>query len=130
MSNSILFISPYRHLAQTARHVIASMGLKKIPAEISYDYQALKVLKNYPDVKIVISRGGTLKFLGGRTDLALVNIGSSIFDLMEALEVLTKNGCKKIAVVTQDNIQGLKSGTINLSGIEISLSLVLVPMIL
>ena len=120
MSNSILFISPYRHLAQTARHVIASMGLK-IPVEISYDYQALKVLKNYPDVKIVISRGGTLKFLGGRTDLALVNIGSSIFDLMEALEVLTKNGCKKIAVVTQDNIQGLKSGTINLSGIEIKL---------
>ena len=120
MSNSILFISPYRHLAQTARHVIALMGLK-IPVEISYDYQALKVLKNYPDVKIVISRGGTLKFLGGRTDLALVNIGSSIFDLMEALEVLTKNGCKKIAVVTQDNIQGLKSGTINLSGIEIKL---------
>ena len=40
---------------------------------------------------------------------------------MEALEVLTKNGCKKIAVVTLDNIQGLKSGTINLSGIEIKL---------
>ena len=73
MSNSILFISPYRHLAQTARHVIASIRAR-IPVEISYDYQALKVLKNYPDVKIVISRGGTLKFLGGRTDLALVNI--------------------------------------------------------
>lgn len=120
MSNSIIFISPYRHLAETARHVIASMGLK-IPVEISYDYEALKVLKNYPEARIVISRGGTLRFLSGRPDITTVNIGSSILDLLEAIEVLSTHGCKKIAVVTQDNILGFKQGNISLNGLAIKI---------
>lgn len=87
MSNSILFISPYRHLANTANQVIASMGLK-IPVEISYDYEALNALKKYPDVRIVISRGGTLRFISGKPGITTVNIGTSLFDLIKAIEVL------------------------------------------
>lgn len=118
MSNSILFISPYRHLANTANQVIASMGLK-IPVEISYDYEALKALKKHPEARIVISRGGTLRFISGKPGITTVNIGTSLFDLLEATEVLSRHGCKKIAVVTQDNILGLKQGKIQLGGITL-----------
>lgn len=120
MSNSILLISPYQHLAKTARHVITSMGLK-IPVEVSNDYEALKVLKNYPQARIVISRGGTLRFLNSRTELTTVNIGTSIWDLLEAIELLCKNGCKKIAAVTQDNILGFKHGEIRLMDLLIKI---------
>ncbi len=118
MSNSILFISPYRHLANTANQVIASMGLK-IPVEISYDYEALNALKKYPDVRIVISRGGTLRFISGKPGITTVNIGTSLFDLIKAIEVLGRHKCKKIAVVTQDNILGLKQGKLQLGDITL-----------
>ncbi len=118
MSDSILLISPYRHLAETARHVISSMGLN-ISVEVCNDFNALQALKAHPEAKIIISRGGTLKLISGRPDLAFVNIGSSIFDVLEAIEKLTRNGLRKIAVITQENIIGLKGGALNIGDLSI-----------
>ena len=92
--------------------VIGQMGLS-IPVEVAYDYEALAALKRHPDVKIVISRGGTAKILRGVKGITVVDIEASFYDVFNAVRKLLTQGCHNIAVVTQDNVIGLESGSLS-----------------
>ena len=99
--------------------VIGQMGLS-IPVEVAYDYEALAALKRHPDVKIVISRGGTAKILRGVKGITVVDIEASFYDVFNAVRKLLTQGCHNIAVVTQDNVIGLESGSLSLKGEQIT----------
>ncbi len=117
--SNILLIAPYQHTGTLSKMVIGQMGLS-IPVEVAYDYEALATLKRHPDVKIVISRGGTAKILHGVKGITVVDIEASFYDVFNAVRKLLTQGCHNIAVVTQDNVIGLESGSLSLKGEQIT----------
>ncbi len=117
--SNILLIAPYQHTGTLSKMVIGQMGLS-IPVEVAYDYEALAALKRHPDVKIVISRGGTAKILHGVKGITVVDIEASFYDVFNAVRKLLTQGCHNIAVVTQDNVIGLESGSLSLKGEQIT----------
>lgn len=118
-SSNILLIAPYQHTGKLSKMVIEQMGLS-IPVEVAYDYEAYAALKRHDDVKIVISRGGTAKVLRGVKGITVLDIEASFYDVFNAVRKLLSQGCHNIAVVTQDNVIGLESGSMNLKGEQIS----------
>lgn len=118
--SDIVFIAPYRHMAGLARQVINSLNLS-IPVTVAYDYEAVQVLRLYPNVKVVISRGGTIKFLRGVPGLTLVDLQASFYDVFAAVKTLIDKGCRNIAVVSQENIIGMASGDFTFSSQRVKL---------
>jgi len=73
---SVLFIAPSQTIADTAGKIIAEMGLS-LPVEVGTNQQALKIAVSYPDISVIISRGGTaedLEELPGKTIVGISHI--------------------------------------------------------
>ncbi len=114
-SQDILLVAPYQHTGLLSKQVIAKLGLE-IPVEVAYDYEALDAIKRHPDCKIIISRGGTAKVLRGVPGITVVDIEASFYDVFNAVRKLLRAGCHSIAVVTQDNVIGLETCSLQLKG--------------
>ncbi len=114
-SQDILLVAPYQHTGLLSKQVIAKLGLE-IPVEVAYDYEAIDAIKRHPDCKIVISRGGTAKVLRGVPGITVVDIEASFYDVFNAVRKLLRAGCHSIAVVTQDNVIGLETCSLQLKG--------------
>ncbi|MCR5536213.1 MAG: sigma 54-interacting transcriptional regulator [Succinivibrio sp.] len=119
MDDKILFIAPYSHMAVLAQSVINSLKLK-IPVIEAYDYKAIEALREYPNTRIVISRGGTSNFLRGVPGITVVDLTASFYDVAKSVTNLLKEGCRKIAVISQDNVIGLSEGHFELGKVSIS----------
>ncbi|GBG57827.1 chemotaxis protein [Sporomusaceae bacterium FL31] len=108
----ILFVAPSSYVAQSASKVIAEMGLQ-IPVEIKNMQEAITVAETYPDVKIIISRGGTAKIIQDKTGKTVIGIKASMRDLLDPIDKVASHGIDKIGIVAnchmiEDSVQDFK----------------------
>lgn len=101
--SSILFIAPFKNIAETALKVSRQMNIELI-IEIGNMETALEILGRYPDTDVVISRGGTAELLKALKDISVVEIKLSINDFMNAISEIAKTSIKKIAVISRKSI--------------------------
>jgi transcriptional regulator with PAS, ATPase and Fis domain len=100
----ILCIAPFGNIGEIAKKLIADMGLG-IPVIVANNEEALSKVKDYPNaVSVVISRGGTATDLKRAAGQTVVEIGSSLSDIMPIVERLEQSGIKKIGVVSTVNL--------------------------
>ncbi|QJW47591.1 chemotaxis protein [bacterium BFN5] len=108
----ILFVAPSSYVAQSASKVIAEMGMQ-IPVEIKNMQEAVTVAETYPNVKIIISRGGTAKIIQDKTGKTVIGIKASMRDLLDPIGKVASLGINKIGLVAnchmiEDSIQDFK----------------------
>lgn len=108
----ILFVAPSAHVAQSAVKVISEMGLQ-VPVETKNMQEAVGVTEAYPDVKIIISRGGTAEIIKEKTGKTVVGIKASISDLLDPINKVACRQINKIGIVASchiidDCVQDLK----------------------
>ena len=100
---AILVIAPGRSISKTARRIIAEKGLE-VGVETANDDLAISVLKRHPEARVVVSRGGTSKSLRSVPGITVVDICASFADIASAVQKLIDRGCRRISVVSQDNL--------------------------
>lgn len=115
---AVLFIAPSQSIADIARKVTAEMGLS-LPIETGNNRQALVIAAAYPNISVVISRGGTAEDLEKMTDKTIVGIMASTVDLLAPINRLATAGFKKIGVVVKRNVLGDTVQDISLWGVDI-----------
>lgn len=100
----ILCIAPFKNIGDIAKRLIADMGLS-IPVIVANNEEALSKVKDFQHaVSVVISRGGTATDLKKGAGQTVVEIGSSLSDIMPIVEQLQQRGVKKIGVVSTVNL--------------------------
>jgi transcriptional regulator with PAS, ATPase and Fis domain len=115
---SILFVAPFKEIADVAKRVILEMELS-IPVIIANNETALLAIKKFPDVSVLISRGGTATDLKVLPEKTIVEINTSFTDILLILEKALCKGYKRIAIVTKDNIIDNIKTDFNFLGVQI-----------
>ena len=82
--SSILFIAPFKNIAETALKVSQKVNINLI-IETGNMETALTIARQYPDADVIISRGGTAELLKNLKDVSIVEIKLSINDFMNAI---------------------------------------------
>lgn len=100
---SILFIAPSQSIAQIAVKVISEMGLS-IPIEIGANQRAIDLARAYPDIGVIISRGGTAEALKQMNDKTVVELTVATGDLLTSVNRIAATGVNKIGVVGRRNM--------------------------
>ncbi len=119
MISSILFVAPFKSMAQRARRVMHKMQVD-FPIVIGNDEVGAAQVYKYPEAKILISRGGTTKeLMRCYPDKTVVDIPASFTDISKAIEFLIAKGCIKIAVITHENIIGLAASTLKFGKLNV-----------
>ncbi|MEN6411415.1 MAG: PrpR N-terminal domain-containing protein [Veillonellales bacterium] len=108
----ILFVAPSSYVANSAAKVISEMRLQ-IPVEVKNMQEAIAVAERYPDVKIIISRGGTAEIIKAQTDKTVIGLKASISDLLDPIHKVASKEIDKIGIVANyhlidDSVQDLK----------------------
>lgn len=119
--NSILFIAPHYDVAQVAQNVFRDLKLN-IPLIIAANKDAVEKAGNYPDVSVIISRGGTARDLKKYTDKLVVDVNISLSDIFSAIETLSRQGCKRIAIISSSNLIDKMNDDIHINGIYITIN--------
>ncbi|SHK56965.1 Transcriptional regulator containing PAS, AAA-type ATPase, and DNA-binding Fis domains [Selenomonas ruminantium] len=104
----ILFVAPFAHLAQTAKRVIAERfpqeGKKIKVIQGNLDEAMLQLHKSLTDgVEVIVSRGGTAKYIRENVPLPVVTVRVSFLDILRKLSE-TGARCRKIGLAGFDNV--------------------------
>jgi transcriptional regulator with PAS, ATPase and Fis domain len=118
MTTQILFLSPMHGISALAPEVAEELGLS-IAVETTDDLNAQKVVKNYPGVEIVVSRGGLADQARQIPGISVVEIVMSLNELLSQLSSLTQQGYKRIAIVSRANLFSGAIGDFGLLGTQI-----------
>lgn len=101
--DSILFIAPQKEIAQVARKVFQDLNIS-IPIIIAKNEAAVSQARKYPNISVIVSRGGTARDLKKYTDKIIVDINISFADIFPSIEKLSRQGCKNIAIISNNHI--------------------------
>lgn len=99
----ILFLAPFSNMAELATAIAAEMGLS-LYIDTSQDGEAVSVAGNYPDVEVIISRGGIAEEVKPLDGLTVIEITMSVNDLLSIVSKLSSMGIRKIGIVSRANI--------------------------
>jgi transcriptional regulator with PAS, ATPase and Fis domain len=99
----ILFIAPFLTMANVAKEVAADMNLPLV-VEIADDFTAKAVVKKYPEVEVVISRGGVAEQIKEIEGITVTEVTMSMNELLGLLDKLTRRGLKNIGIVSRGNL--------------------------
>lgn len=100
---SILAIAPFQELADKEREILHNRGLD-IEVKVASNDQAVDIAKSEPTKTILISRGGTAYDLKKIPERTVVEIRTTLSDILEELERVAFAGYTHIGIVTNDNI--------------------------
>jgi len=100
---SILFMAPSQSIAAMAKEVAAELGIS-FPIEIGANDKAVAAVRAYPEIGIVISRGGTAEELQRIPGKTVVGIAIATSDLLASIHKLAAAGLNKIGVVGRRNM--------------------------
>ncbi len=103
MIEQVLFIVPSRIMAELVGQALAQMGLN-MPIEIGTNQQALGIVQSYPEVGVVISRGGTAEDIKKSTNKTVVEITATISDILPLIHRMVTVKIKKIGIITKANM--------------------------
>jgi len=115
---AILFLSPMQSISDTAPDVASELGID-IAIETTDDARAIQVIKSYPEVEIVVTRGGLADLARQVPGLAVVEIAMSLNELLSQLSVLTQRGFKRIGMVSRANLFSGAIGDFEVLGAQI-----------
>lgn len=101
--DSILFIAPQKEIAQVACKVFQDLNIS-IPIIIAKNEAAVSQARKYPNISVIVSRGGTARDLKKYTDKIIVDINISFADIFPSIEKLSRQGCKNIAIISNNHI--------------------------
>lgn len=115
---NILFIAVSQKMANLATGVISEMGLD-IPVVVSTSVEIQSIVNQYPQVGVFISRGRSAQVLSQITDNSVVEITSSINDILDPVEKLTAKGITKIAVIASSKLIGDNANDYRVGDVDI-----------
>ena len=120
---TIVVVAPSPNFGRIANLVLRNMRLQNdIPVVVGSDQDGCeKALKDYPNAKVFVTRGGTAKALSNISDATIVATRSSFFDIMDSIKKVLQQGAHRIAVVTHNNIIGYKPSKIDIGNIHINM---------
>lgn len=102
---NILFVAVSQKMANLAKGVVAELGLN-IPIVVSTSVEIQSIVNQYPQVEVFISRGRSAQVLSQLTNNSVVEITSSINDILDPVQKLTAKGITKIAVIASSKLIG------------------------
>lgn len=114
----ILFIAPFLNMARTAEDIAKEMDLPLI-VEVADDYMTKAVVKKYPGVEVVISRGGMAEQVKEIEGISVTEVTMSMNDLLGILDKLTGKGIKKIGIISRVNLVDSTMGDFCISNSKI-----------
>jgi methyl-accepting chemotaxis protein len=101
----ILFIAKSQTMADLAAQITDKMEIE-IAITISSRTEVQKVVVNYPDISVYISRGGTAKALRQQQGNIVVELRPTLGELLEPIHKIASKGINKIAVVASTDLIG------------------------
>lgn len=116
----VLFVAVSQSMADLAAQVTTAMGLN-IAIIVSRMEDVERVVASYPETEVYISRGGTARALQKLTDRPVVELASSIDELMESIQKIAAAGVHKLAVVSHPSIIGEQSHDFTVGNVDILL---------
>ena len=99
----ILLLSPMQSIADLAPEVARELGIR-IHVEISDDAHADQLIRQYPDVEVVVTRGGLAENARAIPGISVVEIAMSLNELLSNLSLLTAKGFRRIGIVSRSNL--------------------------
>lgn len=99
--NTILFVAVSQQMADMANKLIKEMKLN-ISVIISSEKESQKVVNDYPDVEVFISRGRTATTLEDLSGKTAVEIVCSIHDILNSVQKLIEKGSHKIGIMVSE----------------------------
>lgn len=99
----ILFLAPFNNMAELAATIATEMGLA-LYIDTARDGEAAIVAGKYPDIEVVISRGGIAEEVKPLDGLTVIEITMSVNDLLSVVSKLSSMGIRKIGIVSRANI--------------------------
>lgn len=105
-------------MGDLAVQVTAAMGVN-ITIVVSGVKEITNVIEDYPDIGVYISRGGTAHALQKLTDRAVIEVTSSIDELLELIQKFTSAGIKKIAVSSHSSLIGDQVNDFKIADVDI-----------
>lgn len=102
---NILFVAVSQQMADMADKLLREMKLS-IPIIISSEKESQKVVNNYPNVEIFISRGRTATMLQDLSGRTAVEIVCSIHDILNSVQKLIEKGSQKIGIMVSEALIG------------------------
>ena len=116
----ILLLSPMQHIADIAQEVAGELGIS-IHSELSDDASAEALVRRYPEVEVVVTRGGLADQVRHVPGISVVEISMSLNELLSYLSDLTNRGHKRIGVVSRANIFNGAAGDFRILDADISI---------
>lgn len=114
----ILFIAPSQSMASMAKEICDRMGLQ-IPIEVGTNQKALDLAKQYANIGVVISRGGTVEDLKKIPNKTVIGISATLSDLLPPIHKMASAGITKIGVLAQCNMLDDSTQQLELANLEI-----------
>lgn len=99
----ILLLSPMQSIADLAPEVARALGIR-IHVEISDDAHADQLIRQHPDVEVVVTRGGLAENARAIPGISVVEIAMSLNELLSNLSLLTARGFRRIGIVSRSNL--------------------------
>lgn len=101
----ILLVAPYNELEKLANGLKKSVNVPflVLTGNLGEGFNKVQT-KIKKGIKIVVSRGGTARYLRNKLNIPIVEIPVTSFDILRAISSVSNKGYKKIAFVTTSNI--------------------------
>ena len=116
--NTILFVAVSQQMADLANKVIKENKLD-IPVVIGVGEESKKVVGNYPNVQVFISRGSNATIIKDFTGKDVVQITSSFDDVLTSIHNLVEKGAHKIGMVGSESLVGSAAKNYNLGNVKV-----------
>lgn len=99
---SILFIMPSQGMSEMIQSIMKETNQNFI-IEIGTNNTAIEIAQKYPDINVIVSRGGTVNDLKRVPNKIIVPITAGLDDLIFPLHKISNAGIKKVAIVGMMN---------------------------
>lgn len=116
----ILLLSPMQSIARIAPDVARDLGIR-IHFETSDDAGAADLVRSYPDVEVVVTRGGLAEHVREVAGVSVVEIAMSLNELLGNLSHLTARGFRRIGIVSRANLFSGAVGNFRILDAEVSI---------
>jgi hypothetical protein len=104
---SILFIIPSQSMSEMIKSIMKETD-QNFVIEIGTNNTAIEIAQRYPDINVIISRGGTVNDLRKVPNKIIIAITAVLDDLILPLHQIASTGIKKVGVVGMMNfIEGI-----------------------
>ena len=99
----ILLLSPMQSIADLAPEIARQLGIS-IHIETLGDESVEYAVRKYPDVEVIVTRGGLADRVRQTTSTSVVEIAMSLNELLGNLHDLTGKGLRRIGIVSNPNL--------------------------